>query len=117
MRGWRIEGRRRGLARPANGFTASLKGGAGARPKVSIAADLAGRGCSAAPCRTRIPPGHRPGSRVWLEQVLFELVAGLHTELAKRLAKVVVDGAGADEQLGGDLLIRGSLRPEGRDLR
>ena len=52
----------------------------------------------------------------WLEQVLFELVAGLHSELAERLAQVVVDGAGADEQLRGDFLVGGAVGREAGDL-
>ena len=51
-----------------------------------------------------------------LEQVLFELVAGLDSELAKRLAEVVVDGARADEQLRGDLLVSQTVCREIRDL-
>ena len=52
----------------------------------------------------------------WLEQVLFELVAGLHPQLAERLAQVIVDGAGADEQLRGDLLVGGTVCREAGDL-
>src|SRR5690242_13604477 len=48
--------------------------------------------------------------------MLVELVAGLDSELAKRLAEVVVDGAGADEQLAGDFLIRGTVCRQARDL-
>ena len=56
------------------------------------------------------------GVCAWLEWVLFELVAGPHSELAERFAEVVVDGAGADEQLGGDFLVGGSLGGEAGDL-
>jgi hypothetical protein len=52
-----------------------------------------------------------------LQQMLFELAAGLDSELAKRLAEVIVDGARADEQLRGDLLIGGTVGREARDLR
>jgi hypothetical protein len=44
-----------------------------------------------------------------VEQELFELVAEIHSELAKRLAQVAVDGAGADEQLRGDVLVAGTV--------
>jgi hypothetical protein len=47
---------------------------------------------------------------------LLKLVSGFDSELAERLAEVVVDGAGADEQLRGDLLIRGPLGGEAGDL-
>src|ERR1700756_2219361 len=66
--------------------------------------------------RRSVPPSHRFGPYVWLEQVSCELVAGLHTELAKRLAEVVVDSAGADEQLGRDFLVRGTVGSEAGDL-
>jgi hypothetical protein len=49
--------------------------------------------------------------------VLFELVAGLDSELAERFAWVVVDGVGPDEQLGGDLLVRGPLGREATPVR
>src|SRR5690242_489907 len=48
--------------------------------------------------------------------MLVELVAGLDSELAERFAEVVVDGAGADEQLGSDLLVRGTVGREAGDL-
>ena len=48
--------------------------------------------------------------------MLFELVAGLDTELAERFAQVVVDGVGADEQLRGDLLVGRTVCGEARDL-
>ena len=46
----------------------------------------------------------------------FELVAGLHVELAECLAEVVVDGVGADEQLRGDLSVGGTVGGEAGDL-
>ena len=61
------------------------------------------------PSERSVLSSHRFGPCVCLEQVLFELVAGLHSELAKRLAEVVVDGAGADEQLRGDLWVGGAV--------
>src|SRR5207302_3637444 len=39
------------------------------------------------------------------------------TELAERLAQVVLDGARADEQLSRDFAIRVSFRRQARDLR
>ena len=51
-----------------------------------------------------------------LEQLLFELVAGFHSELAERLAEGVVDGAGADEQLGGYFLVGGPVCRAAGDL-
>ena len=63
-----------------------------------------------------MPGSHRLGVYVWLEQALFELVAGLDSELAKRLAQVIVDGAGADEQLGRDFLVGRTLGREAGDL-
>jgi hypothetical protein len=63
-----------------------------------------------------VPPSHRFGPCICLEPVLFELVAGLHSQLAKHLAEVVVDGAGADKQPRGDFLIRSTLGREARDL-
>src|ERR1700748_138308 len=52
----------------------------------------------------------------WLGQVLFELVAGLHSELAERLAQVIVDGVGANEQPRGGFLVRGAGGREPGDL-
>jgi hypothetical protein len=49
--------------------------------------------------------------------MLFELVAGLHAELAERFAEVVVDRARADEQLGRDFLVGGPICREPGDLR
>src|SRR3954451_4264595 len=46
------------------------------------------------------------------ERVLFELVAGLHSEFAECLAEVVVDRAGADEQTRGDFLVGGTVGGE-----
>jgi hypothetical protein len=51
-----------------------------------------------------------------LEHVAGELGAGFHPELTKRLAEVVVDGAGADEQLRGDFLVGGTVGSEASDL-
>ena len=51
-----------------------------------------------------------------LEDMSFELVAGLHVELAECLAEVVVDGVGADEQLRGDLSVGGTVGGEAGDL-
>jgi hypothetical protein len=48
--------------------------------------------------------------------MLFELVAGLHSELAERFAQVVVHGAGADEELRSDFLVRGTVGREAGDL-
>src|SRR3954468_23084627 len=48
--------------------------------------------------------------------MLLELVTGLHSELAERLAEVVVDSAGTDEQLRGDFLVRSSVSREVGDL-
>ena len=42
---------------------------------------------------------------------------GFDSELAERFAYVVVDGARADEQLGGDLLVRGPLGREATPVR
>ena len=42
--------------------------------------------------------------------------ADAHRERVEGFAEVVVDGAGADEQLSGDFLIRGPLGREARDL-
>ena len=53
---------------------------------------------------------------MWLAQVLFEVVSGLHSELPERLAEVVVDGAGADEQLRSDFLVGGPVGGEAGDL-
>ena len=52
----------------------------------------------------------------WLEHVLCELVAGLHSELAECLAEVVVDGVGADEQPRGDFSVGGTIGGEAGDL-
>ena len=52
----------------------------------------------------------------WLERVLFELAARFDSELAERLAEVVVDGAGTDEQLRGDFLVCGPLCCEPGDV-
>src|SRR3954451_6448088 len=49
--------------------------------------------------------------------MLFEFVAGSHAELSEDLAQVVVDGAGADEQLGSDLRVGGTFGGQTRDLR
>ena len=48
--------------------------------------------------------------------MLFELVAGFDSELAERLAQVVLDRVAADEQLSGDVLVRGALDGEAGDL-
>ena len=45
------------------------------------------------------------------------MVAGLHSELAERLAQVVVDGARADEQLGRDFRVGGTVGRKAGDLR
>ena len=68
---------------------------------------------SSSPVRTPEPRGRcvrRAGG------MLFELVAGLHVELAECLAEVVVDGVGADEQLRGDLSVGGTVGGEAGDL-
>ena len=46
-----------------------------------------------------------------------ELRARSHSQLAERLAQVVLDRARADEQLRGDLSVGMSLRDEAGDLR
>ena len=51
-----------------------------------------------------------------MEQLTRELGAGFDPELAKYLAQVIVDSAGADEQLGGDLLVGGTVGGEAGDL-
>ena len=48
--------------------------------------------------------------------MLFELAAGLDSELAKHLAEVIADGVWADEQLGGDLLVGGTVGREAGNL-
>ena len=52
-----------------------------------------------------------------LSQLVRELRARLHVELAERLAQVVLDRARADEELRGDLAVGVALRREARDLR
>jgi hypothetical protein len=52
-----------------------------------------------------------------LKHVAGELRSGPDPELAENLAQVIVHRARADEQLGGDLLVRGTLRDKTRDLR
>ena len=49
-------------------------------------------------------------------QVTRELGAGFDSELAERLAEVVVDGARADEQLRGDFWVGGAVGGEAGDL-
>jgi hypothetical protein len=66
--------------------------------------------------RRSVPPSRRFSLCVWLAQVLFELVAGLDAELAERLPQVVVNGAAADEELGGDFRVRGTVGGEAGDL-
>ena len=44
-------------------------------------------------------------------------MAGLHSQLAERLAQVVVDGARADEQLGRDFRVCGTVGGKAGDLR
>ena len=41
---------------------------------------------------------------------------GFDSEFAERFTQVVVDGAGADEELSADLLVRGTIRREAGDL-
>ena len=48
--------------------------------------------------------------------MLSELVAGFDSELAEGFTEVIVDGAGADEHLCGDLLVGRSLGREAGDL-
>src|SRR5205085_2773963 len=45
-----------------------------------------------------------------------KLLAGADVELGEHLAKVVLDGAGADEQLGADLRVRLPVGGESGDL-
>ncbi len=52
-----------------------------------------------------------------LQHVARELGAGFDSELAERLAEVVVDVAGADEQLRGDFLVGRTVCREMGDLR
>ena len=46
---------------------------------------------------------------VLLLEAVRELCPGFDVQLAERLAQVLLDGPGADEELGGDLLIGGPL--------
>jgi hypothetical protein len=46
----------------------------------------------------------------------WERAHGPHSELAERLAEVVVDGAGADEQPRGDFSVGGTISGEAGDL-
>src|SRR2546423_2268902 len=71
---------------------------------------------SAATCRSGLL-SRGFGPCTWLEQAACELGAGLHPELAEGFAQMVVDGARADEQLSGDLPVRGPLCHEAGDLR
>jgi DNA-directed RNA polymerase specialized sigma24 family protein len=99
----RTAARRPGYTALADEWRASLI------PSDSQAGDRRQPRCLAGPSRGL-------GRGVGLEQVLFELVAGFDPELAERFAEVVVHGAGADEQLGRDLLIGRTVGREATDL-
>jgi hypothetical protein len=70
------------------------------------------RGSDKVPCEGSVPPSRSVGACAWLAQVLFELASGLDPELAERLAEVVVNCAGTDEQLRGDFLVGGTVSRE-----
>src|SRR5690606_24223543 len=58
-----------------------------------------------------------PGAAARGTQRATQLAAGTDAELREHLAEVVLDGAGADEQLTADLGVRVAVRGQRRDLR
>src|SRR5690349_24495130 len=69
-------------------------------------------------CARRIPELRSTDSlAAGLSQPVHELCAPFDVELAKCLAKVVVNRVRADEQLSGDLSVGATFRREASDLR
>src|SRR4051812_15350597 len=78
---------------------------------------MAAAGSAASVEERRLGGGHRlEGAGALAHDAVGELGAGGHAELPERLAQVVLHGARADEELGGDVPVRLPAADQGGDL-